>query len=274
MHPRDLDLTDREAAQARVTAHEQGCPRADVVPEEVPVALVYNGLSHAVMLASPADLEDFALGFSLSEGLLAHRAELYDLDIVSGEAGISLEMRITAARFADLKQRRRHLAGRSGCGLCGVDSLGQVLRELPALADAARFSPAAIDRALAELSQRQPLKAATGGTHAAAWATADGRLQCVREDVGRHNALDKLIGGLHRQGLEPASGFALISSRASFEMVQKCASVGLPLLVALAAPTGLAVRLAERLGLGLVAFARSGRQVIYARPDRLTHAVP
>jgi formate dehydrogenase accessory protein FdhD len=243
--------------------------RMDTVPEEVPVALSYNGISHAVMLASPTDLEDFALGFSLSEGVLADASELYDLELEVGALGVVVQMHIAEERFASLKNRRRALAGRTGCGLCGVESLEQVARVLTPLPAGPAIAAASLHRALVQLQQKQPLHASTGGVHAAAWADADGRLLEVREDVGRHNALDKLIGALMKASHDPASGFALVTSRASFEMVQKAAGVGIPILAAVSAPTGYAIRLAQEVGLTLAGFVRQGRYTLYSIPERI-----
>ncbi len=256
-------------ALVETVVHEARGTRLDTVPEEVPVALAYNGISHAVMLASPADLEDFGLGFSLSEGILAAASELYDLELETGAAGITIQMRIAADRFATLKSRRRALAGRSGCGLCGVESLAQVARPLPPLAGRVTITVAALHQALAHLKARQPLHASTGGVHAAAWADRDGQVLAVREDVGRHNALDKLIGALARAAVDPGSGFALVTSRASFEMVQKTVAAGIPILAAVSAPTGFAIRLAREAGLCLAGFVRERRHVVYSHPQRI-----
>lgn len=271
MHPSELSATDMTLPPPLVEtpAHGQGGVHLDTVPEEVPVALTYNGISHTVMLASPADLEDFALGFSLSEGILAHPRELYDLELEAGEQGVVARMRIAEERFFALKGRRRALAGRTGCGLCGVESLDHVARPLAPLPASPAMPAASLQRALERLQASQPLHARTGGVHAAAWADAQGRLLAVREDVGRHNALDKLIGALVRQNWTPETGFALITSRASFEMVQKAAGVGIALLAAVSAPTGYAIRAAESAGLCLVGFLRPGRHTCYAHPERL-----
>ncbi len=246
-----------------------GGTHMDTVPEEVPVALSYNGISHAVMLASPADLEDFALGFSLSEGILADASELYELELEIGTQGVVVQIRIAAARFAELKNRRRAMAGRTGCGLCGVESLEQVARVLTPLPAGPAIAAASLHRALVQLQQKQPLHASTGGVHAAAWADAGGNLLLVREDVGRHNALDKLIGALMKTSHDPASGFALVTSRASFEMVQKAAGVGIPVLAAVSAPTGYAIRLAQEVGLTLAGFVRQGRYTVYSTTERI-----
>ncbi len=239
----------------------------DVVAGEVPVAMTYNGISHAVMMASPADLEDFALGFSMTEGILQHPDELYDLDLLSRTDGIAIEMRISSERFAELGRQRRNMTGRTGCGLCGTESLDKAIRPIPRLSRRNTLSDDAIQRALAALREHQPLQAQTGATHAAAWCDTDGRIIAAREDVGRHNALDKLIGAHLKASGDAATafndGFALISSRASFEMVQKSATVGISCLVAVSAPTALAISEARKAGQMLVGFARPGRHVIY-----------
>lgn len=237
----------------------------DLLALEVPVALVYNGISHAVMMATPADLEEFALGFSLSEGILAHPHECYDLEVREEARGLAVRLTISSQRLVELKARRRNLAGRTGCGLCGTEALEQAIRPIPEVT-APSLNDAAIQRALAALSDHQPLQAATGATHAAAWCDAGGRIQLTREDVGRHNALDKLIGALARRGGPSPDGFALVSSRASYEMVHKCASTGIGALVAVSAATALAVAQAQQAGLLLAGFARPGRHLIYHRP--------
>ena len=244
-------------------------PATDWVAEEVPVALEYNGISHAVMLATPCDLADFALGFSLSEGLIDTRHELYGVEEVSGEQGITLRMEVSAPAFARLKERRRTLAGRTGCGLCGTESLAALARVLPVVAGTARCTPAAVERAMASLAEHQALQQRTGAVHAAAWCTTDGAVACLREDIGRHNALDKLIGALARADIDVAQGFVAVTSRASYEMVQKAVSAGVGLLAAVSAPTTLAVTTAEQAGLTLVGFARQHGAVIYSHPQRI-----
>lgn len=240
---------------------------ADRIAAEVAVALVYNGLSHVVMMATPADLEDFALGFSLSEGIVSGPAELYGCEPLVRSEGIELHLELAAARFVALKERRRNLTGRTGCGLCGVESLRQAVRPVAPVERRQGFDVAAIRRALAELPRQQPLARETGCTHAAAWVAPSGELQAVREDVGRHVAFDKLIGARARAGL--ADGFALITSRASYEMVHKAAEVGIEMLVAVSAPTALAVQLADEAGLTLAGFARHDGFVVYSGAERL-----
>jgi FdhD protein len=244
----------------------------DWVAEEVPVALEYNGISQAVMLATPLDLEDFALGFSLSEGILATADELFDVEEQACEQGITLRLRVAGSAFARLKDHRRSMAGRTGCGLCGTETLAQVVRELPPLpapANGPVLQRQAIARAMAQFRGLQTLQQATGAVHAAAWCSAAGHVEFLREDVGRHNALDKLVGALVRAGVGAGTGFIAVTSRASFEMVHKTVAAGVPLLAAVSAPTSLAVQTAERAGLTLVGFAREQDLVVYSQPGRL-----
>ncbi|PLK48856.1 formate dehydrogenase accessory sulfurtransferase FdhD [Uliginosibacterium sp. TH139] len=255
---------------------ESRAEQEDEVIEEVPVALSYNGISHAVMLATPTDLEDFALGFSISEGVVENMEEIHDLEVQPGCAGIVIEMQIAQPRFLALKERRRSLAGRTGCGLCGVESLTYAIRPLPEgrLASAASVSVSAIDEAVRQLAHWQPLRQQTGASHAAAWVDGEGRIRMVREDAGRHNALDKLAGAMFRSRHEAGAGFVLVSSRASYEMVQKVVALGAGALVAVSAPTALAIRTAEAAGILLVGFARPGQMVAYCHAERLTGEMP
>jgi FdhD protein/phenylacetyl-CoA:acceptor oxidoreductase accessory protein len=239
------------------------------VADEVPVALVYNGLSHVVMLATPSDIEDLALGFSLTEGVLENRRELLDIDIVPVPEGIEARMRVTERRFAGLKERRRFLAGRTGCGLCGVESLAEAGRPLPSVGSVPHIPRAAIARALADLPACQPLNIATGALHAAAWIDAAGNIQDVREDVGRHNALDKLVGARAAREQGFADGFLLMTSRCSYELVAKAAMIGIGVLVAVSAPTGRALRIAAATGLTIVALARADSMIVFTHPERI-----
>jgi FdhD protein len=241
----------------------------DLVAEEMPVALVYHDVPHVVMLATPADLEDYAVGFTLSEGLVARADEIRGVRVVQGEASADVHITVAWERFTQLLQRRRNLAGRTGCGLCGAETAADAIRECAPLPPGVNVTALELHAAIAQLSQRQPINARTGSVHAAAWVRAAGGIEVVREDVGRHNALDKTIGALVRSGVDLGTGYMLITSRASYEMVQKCATVGISLLVALSAPTAFAVRLAQRTGLTLVAFARADQHVVYAHPQRL-----
>lgn len=243
----------------------------DVIAEEVPVALVYNGISHVVMMATPDDLEAFALGFSLTEGILEHPDELFDIEVRPQADGIEVAMHIAGERFSELKRRRRNLTGRTGCGLCGADSLAQAIRPVGRVPSGITPEDQAVQTAVDHLRDHQPLQAQTGATHGAAWCSLAGDVLMVREDVGRHNALDKLIGARIREAGNNAftNGFVLVSSRASYEMVQKSASAGIGCLVAVSAPTALAIREAGKAGMTLIGFARPGRHVTYSRgPSR------
>lgn len=243
--------------------------RLDFLAEEVPVALVYNGISHAVMMTSPADLEDFARGFSLSEGIIEDAAEIRDVEAVPHEKGIELNIDLASQRFHQLKERRRTIAGRTGCGLCGLDSLEAVVRDLPTVTATTQVKLAAIDQALGALPKAQVHNAQAHALHAAAFADADGKLLAVREDVGRHNALDKLIGAVIKAKLDPSQGFAIITSRCSVEMVQKAAIAGFPILVSVSAPTAMATRLADETGITLLALARRDSTLGVTHPHRI-----
>jgi len=240
----------------------------DCVAEEVPVAFEFNGISHAVMMATPADLEDFAYGFSLSEGIVETPSQIHDFDYSYSDKGYTLHLGIAASCFARLKEKRRNLTGRTGCGLCGTESLDQAVRQPPRLQLEQWFSAHAIARAVDDMRAHQLLLAATGATHAAAWCTAQGDIELIREDVGRHNALDKLVGALAREGRPASEGFITITSRASYEMVQKAASAGVGLLAAVSGVTGLAVEVAYGAGLTLAGFTRGNDVSVYSHPER------
>ncbi len=239
------------------------------LPEETPVALVFNGISHAVMLATPADLEDFALGFALSEGIIAKRQEMLEVEIVALNDGIEARVTLLARRFAALKERRRALAGPTGCGLCGMESLDDVLRPLPKVGGDFAITAAALRRALAEMPQHQTLNRATSAVHAAAWADAEGKIILLREDVGRHNALDKLIGALASRAIDTSRGALLLTSRLSFELVQKAAMAGMPVMAAVSAPTARAIRLAEQAGITVIGLARADSMLAFTHTQRL-----
>lgn len=242
----------------------------DQIAIEVPIALEYNGLNHAVMLATPGDLEDLAYGFSYTEGIIRSAADIYDIDVVEHDDGIVLEIQIASACIQQLKLRRRQIAGRTGCGLCGIDSLPDVRRALPAVTRTATPLPYnTMLNAARNLFNQQSLHQITGATHAAGWATGTGEIALVREDVGRHNALDKLIGAMLRADIDPNSGLAMISSRASFEMVQKAASAGISIVAAVSAPTSYAVRVADELNVMLAGFVRDTRFTVYTHPEHL-----
>lgn len=273
--PANTDAADTGGVQqARVYRYRDGKPalatEADWLAQETPIALEYNGISHATVLATPCDIEDLALGFSLTEGIVRSAADVYDVEVAHTPQGRIAQLTIANACLDQLKRRRRTLAGRTGCGLCGLESLDDVVRPLPPVAGPAQpIAPDAIVRAMQALRELQPLHQQTGATHAAAWADMSGAIHCVREDVGRHNALDKLIGALLRRQLDPAAGFAVISSRASFEMVQKAAAVGIPAVAAVSAPTSYAVQTATQLGVLLIGFARKQDFTAYANLQHL-----
>jgi len=262
------------SAQVSVDRWSRGATThtTDLVAEEMPVALVYHDVPHVVMLATPADLEDYAVGFTLSEGLVARADEIRGVEVRRGAASVDVHVTVAWERFTQLLQRRRNLTGRTGCGLCGAESAADAIRDPAPVPAGVKVTVAGLHEAIEQLSQLQPINARTGSVHAAAWVVPGEGIRLVREDVGRHNALDKTIGALTRGGADLAAGYMLITSRASYEMVQKCGTVGIPFLAALSAPTAFAVRLAQRTGVTLVAFARRDQHVVYAHPQRLTEA--
>lgn len=259
------------AVEVPVQRWKQGCitGTTDFVTEEVPVALVYHGVPHVVMLATPADLEDYAVGFTVSEGLVGDPREIQSVEVERLAESIEVKIGIAGERFSELLRRRRNLTGRSGCGLCGAETVEEAIRPPVKVANGPKVSAADLHAALIQLESLQPVNARTGSIHAAAWAVPGKGIQLVREDVGRHNALDKVIGALVRAGADVGAGYAVITSRASFEMVQKAAAAGITFMVAVSAPTGLAIRMAEQTGLTLVGFARRDQHVVYAHPERL-----
>ena len=241
----------------------------DFLAEEVPVALVYNGISHVVMMASPKDLELFAIGFSLSEGIIDHPQEIYGMDVVQACNGLEVQIELSSRRFMGLKERRRALAGRTGCGVCGVEQLNDIGKPVAPLPFTQTFDLARLDHALEHLNDVQPIGQLSGCTHAAAWVLPSGDIAGGHEDVGRHVALDKLLGRRARESDVWKQGAALVSSRASYEMVQKSAMCGVEILFAVSAATTLAVEVAERCNLTLVGFCKPGRATIYTHPQRL-----
>ncbi|WP_295762678.1 formate dehydrogenase accessory sulfurtransferase FdhD [Undibacterium sp.] len=263
----------------RHTVSGAGPSVIDTVAEEVPVALVYNGISHAVMMASPLQLEDFAIGFSLSEAIVDSCRQIYDIEIVGNAAagqGVEVRLTIAAVCFVRLKEKRRLLAGSSGCGICGIESLKAFEAALPAPAPldlSTRLSAAALLKAFAEMPQFQSINALTGAMHAAAWADLDGNILMLREDVGRHNAMDKLIGAMavteQQSGQARPAGFVMMSSRASYELVQKAARAGMPVLATISAPTSLAIKIAADAGITLIGFVRDASFVSYTHTARI-----
>lgn len=263
---RPAGASDVEAHAVRAGRIE---PTQECVAQEVAVSLELDGTPHVVMLATPADLEDFALGFCLTEGLIDAPSDLEGCEIRLREKGIVLSLRLSARCVDRGGGARRNLAGRTGCGLCGTEDLDRVVR-LPARAlPSTPIRATALAQAMAELSGRQPLAKATGATHAAAFCDLEGRILLVREDVGRHNALDKLIGALLRAGADPVAGFIAVTSRASVEMVQKTALAGVSILAAVSAPTQLAIQCARDANLLLAGFVRDDRATIYAGASRV-----
>jgi len=248
----------------------QRLERDEIVAEETPVAIVYNGIPHVVMMTTPQDLEDFALGFSITEELIRTPADLERIECIRYSQGIEIQATVAPTFEEAIAAKTRRLTGRTGCGICGADSVASVLKQLHPVSAPGPISQTAVQAALESLVSQQPLNAAAGAVHAAAWAGLDGKVDLVREDVGRHNALDKLIGALLKRGADPARGFVLVTSRASFEMVQKTTVLGAPLMAAVSGPTGLAVRIAQQAGLTLVGFARGTRLTVYTHPERIT----
>jgi FdhD protein len=260
-----------EATRVQVDRWAEGRTEAfvDHVAEEVPVALVYNGISHAVMLASPSNLEDFGAGFSLTEGIVDHLGEIYEYSVEQEDAGMTVQMRVAGDKMMRLKERKRSMAGRTGCGLCGAESLQHAIRTPQPVPNGHTLTAAALHNAFDQLRPRQLLQLQTGATHAAAWLAANGEVSIVREDIGRHNAVDKLIGALLRSGEDVSAGAVIVTSRASYEILQKVAAAGIQALAAISAPTGLAIRMAEDANITLLGFVREGRHVAYSHPQRL-----
>ncbi|HSY80137.1 MAG TPA: formate dehydrogenase accessory sulfurtransferase FdhD [Gemmatimonadaceae bacterium] len=243
------------------------------VAEEVPVAIAYNNRPHVVMMATPADYEDFAVGFSLTEEIVASPDQIESITVVPYNQGVEIHLVIPHAEAEALAERGRQLVGRTGCGLCGVQTITDALRPPRTVAPPRRpIEPEALWRAESALMGRQTLNQATAAVHAAAWATADGTLEVVREDVGRHNALDKVIGALARAKTDATQGFIVMTSRASYELVQKVSIVGVPLLAAVSRPSGLAIRLAESAGIAIVGLLRGRSANVYTHREHISHA--
>ena len=245
--------------------------KQDYIAEEVPISLIYNGISHVVMLATPTNLEEFALGFSITEGIIKNPKELLSVRIYNRSNGIEVQLKIPDHRFQCMTDKGRNLTGRTGCGLCGASTLKQAIRQPNSVYGELTLTANDLRSALLDICNHQKLNQITGAVHAAAWAVPGQGIVELREDVGRHNALDKLIGFLLRSDKDLSAGFVIVTSRASYEMVQKTAWIGITLLAAISAPTGLAIRLANETGLTLIGFARDDQHVIYTHPQRLTH---
>ncbi len=271
-----MALYGREPVSVRSVVLVQGESgihhKDDVLAHEVPVALVYNGISHTVMMCSPLDLEDFALGFSLAEGIIESPKELYDLKVTHEQLGITITLSISNRAHWRLAKRRRTLAGRTGCGICGTEQLEQVVKAVAPLQNSQTFPVQQLPSVLSKLNQRelQPLRAETGAVHGAFWLDNQGKVLAVREDIGRHVALDKIIGFRARQRQQ--EGVILVTSRASFEMVQKAAAVGIEVLMAMSAATTMAVDLAKQYNLSLAGFCRADQMVIYTGEQRFLQA--
>ena len=246
--------------------------RQDTLAKEVPVAPVYNDIAHTVMMCSPRDLEDFAMGFSLTEGIIDKPADIYGIDIEEVCNGMEARIELATRCFVALKDHRRTLTGRTGCGICGAEQIQQVYKNVAKLDRTLTFNVRQFDTCLQQLYEAQELGKQTGSTHAAAFFSAEGKLLAIREDVGRHVALDKLLGW-HAKADKP-QGFIVVTSRASYEMVQKTVSCGIEMLVAISAATDLAVQMAEQYNLTLVGFAREGRATIYSSKERLLTPLP
>lgn len=265
-----IDAATR-ARSLKVTASAVTWRERDV-PVEVPVALVYNGTTYAVMMASPTDLEDFAIGFSLSEGIIGGPEDVANLEVLEHDNGVELRMWLAEGRARDFVARRRQITGPTGCGLCGVESLDAIASTFATVDSDVTFDAGDINTALAALPAAQILNQQTHAVHGAGFWTADLGLVAVAEDVGRHNALDKLIGGLRRKGIALSRGMVLLTSRVSVEMVQKAATAGAPVVVAVSAPTGFALKVAEAAGITLVAVARKDGFEIFTHPQRVCDA--
>lgn len=250
-----LDLSDFSTADAERP-----------LAEEVPIAFEFNGLAYAVMMASPRDLEDFAAGFALSEGLARSLSDIGNIAIAEAQNGMVVRVAVNETLFAPVRERLRLRLVEGSCGLCGLESIEEVLRPLPPLTAEPQIDAPAITRALVELEPRQLLGLATGAMHAAAFCAPDGAVLAVREDIGRHNALDKLVGHLCRTSHDPASGFILLTARCSYELVEKTVRAGCPALVTISAPSDLAAERAKESGLTLVALARPDTALVVNDP--------
>jgi FdhD protein len=257
-----------EYSMSRLSGADTAAESA-VVAEEVPIAFVYNGRPYVVVMATPSNLEDLAVGFSLTEGVVATHQSIRRVEVVRASHGIEIQIDIPADDATRMEERARSIASRTGCGLCGVESINDVLRMPAQVKHTLDISRDAMWSALDALSQQQTLNSQTNTAHAAGWATSDGVLHVVREDVGRHNALDKVLGALARRGTPAADGFIIVTSRASYEMVQKAALCGVELIAAISRPTGLAIRFAQASGVTLIGLLRGRTANVYCGMERI-----
>lgn len=261
---RELEITEYSGESEKKQRQH-----SDHIASEVPVALVFNEISHAVLMATPENLIEFAMGFSFTEGIISHPEEVFGTEIVSSDAGIEVQLSLSGERFNYLKERRRNLVGRTGCGICGAESLQQIRLPHGPVSSDLTISHEAVIRATGQLASKQAVQEKTGAVHGAAWCNTSGEIELLYEDVGRHNALDKLIGSLLLQGRLKEAGFLLISSRASYEMLQKAAMANIAIVVAVSAATTMAVEIAEEAGICLLGFSRVSRHVVYSHDQRL-----
>jgi FdhD protein len=243
------------------------------IPEETAIALTYNGGTYAVMMATPQDLRDFAIGFSLSEGIVVSAADIDSFEVVELDDGIELRMWLAQSRADRLSERRRHIAGPTGCGLCGIDSITEAVRPAAIVAPGQSFSSQDIMTAMQSLPPLQTINIETRAVHAAAFWTPARGIVALREDVGRHNALDKLAGAVAQDNISAGEGMVLLTSRVSVEMVQKTAAMGAPMMVAVSAPTALAVSMADKAGITLAAIARADGFEVFTHPERINFGV-
>jgi formate dehydrogenase accessory protein FdhD len=266
-----LGYTHPSASRPLLRIGDEGSSSASaIVAEEVPIALVYNGRPYVVVMCTPSDLEDLAVGFSRTEGIVNDSSLIERVDVVRASHGIELQIQIPATSADRLEDRTRALVSRTGCGLCGVETINDALRVPAALSSRLVVASDALWVAGTELSRQQTLNNETNTVHAAGWALPDGSLRVVREDVGRHNALDKVLGALARLRTNPADGFIVVTSRASYEMIQKAAVCGVELVAAISRPTGLAIRFAEAAEMTLVGLLRGRSANVYCHPERIT----
>ncbi|MHC2580208.1 FdhD protein [Bradyrhizobium diazoefficiens] len=258
-----------QAIDREIWRHSVASEGTRLIPEETPLALTYNGGTHAVMMGTPQNLEDFAVGFSLSEGIVRSVDDIRSLEIVRLDDGIELRMWLAPDQAARISERRRHIAGPTGCGICGTESIAEAVRPAAVVPPGQNFTPEQIMTAMQAIAPLQSINMQTRAVHAAAFWSPAGNIVALREDVGRHNALDKLAGALARSRTDARGGMVLLTSRVSVEMVQKTAAIGAPLMVAVSAPTALAVRTAEAAGITLIAIARQDGFEVFTRGGRI-----